>query len=124
MTERPDRRRWVLCTFRPGKYSRAGDDRGEGRQSRSSREAGRKRLVEDRRPGRDRERVREERRDPGGLQGAASLEPELKRRECEPVETEQDRNQDEADPSRDRSLGGDVAPGVEDAGRESEAGAR
>src|SRR5436190_1842737 len=59
---------------------RTGDDADEGEHPQRAERAVRKPLVEERCPGHDRQRIRQQRRHPGGRERGAALEAEL---ECD-----------------------------------------
>ena len=72
-------------------------------------------LAEDRRPGGDRERVREQRRHPGGREHSAALEAELERDEGQSVASKEHRHEHKPRPAGHGSLRGDITRRVEDA---------
>ena len=75
-------------------------------------------------PGRDRERVREQRRHAGRRERAAALEAELERREGEPVTCEQSGDEPEPRAAADRGLRPHVAGRVEHSRGDAEPGSR
>jgi hypothetical protein len=76
--------------------------------------------VEEHGAGRDRQRIREQGRDTGGGERAATLEAELERDERKPVAGENRGHESDCSAAADHRLRPHVATGVEDAGGDSE----
>ena len=72
--------------------------------------------------GTDRERIREERCDPGRRERGAPLKTKLQRDEGEPMTGKHDRDEDEEAVALHSSLRPDVAGGIEHPRRDSEPG--
>ena len=100
----------------------ADDDRGEGRDPDRTQPAMRERLAEDRHPGDDRKRAREQGGDAGGREGAAVLESRLEHERPEGVGGDQGRDEGEVSACLDGALRRDVAGCEQDPGARPYAG--